>query len=116
MNTLRTNNIFINFFNDVTILYRYLFMDSEHYIEYNNGLTILRIKMTDYMNFTVKNLNFPDFPETSFNDQMTLPYIEGIIETLKEKPDSHGLCKSEWEYIKIIVDSSMVLNKSKERK
>lgn len=83
---MRNKETLLEGFEDLKILLQYLYMDDSHTIVFSNGLTDLSIKMTDDFHFQCDNLQFPDCPSISFDSQMTVGYMFGVIDTLKHTP------------------------------
>ena len=52
-------------FDNIAVLNKFLYMDKNNYIDYNNGITILRITLNDDYEYQVVNLNFPNSKPTS---------------------------------------------------
>ena len=70
-------------FEDIVILYQYLYMSDDNYVTVDNGVAKLEIRMNENGYFHAKNLNFPDLPDLSYTDMMTIPNMLGIIDQLK---------------------------------
>ena len=102
---------------EITTLYQYLYMDEGHSITIDNGVTQLRIRMTDSCYFISKNLRFPDVPEISYTDMMTIPNMLGIIDQLKHSPavEFPTCFTNRWEEIKTITNTNIGLNKMNRR-
>ena len=98
---------------EITVLYQYLYMDEGHYITIDNGLTRLEIRMNEHCYFTCKNLRFPDVPEMSYTDMMTIHNMLGIIDQLKNTPavEFPDCFTNRWEEIKTITNANVVQNK-----
>jgi hypothetical protein len=109
---MRDKETLLKDFQRVKTLYQYLYMSKDHYIEVNNGVAVLRIRMTDEFRFKCKNLNFPDLPETDYTETMTLPQAIGIIYRLETQPCSKDgyVFKNMWEEIESITDANLALN------
>jgi hypothetical protein len=92
---------------------QYLYLDENHSIVYNNGLTDLRVRMDDNLNFWCTNLSFPDLPESNFSEQMTIPYMLGIIDVLKKMPpiELPNAFSDRWKEIKTLTLTNVSLNK-----
>ena len=105
-------------FNEIKILYQYLYMSEDHYIDVQALGAVLRITLNENLNFRCQNLNFPDLPATSYNDMMTLNQTLGIIEQLKETPGILGYQKnqSRWEEIAEITQIQVALNVDNQRR
>ena len=102
---------------DITILYQYLYMNEEHFITIDNGVAKLEIRMNEHGYFHAKNLNFPDLPDLSYTDMMTIPNMFGIIDQLKntEPVEFKTEFKSRWEEIKTITQANIVQNKMRQK-
>ena len=102
---------------EITILYQYLYMDENHYITVDNGLTKLEIRMCENGYFRAKNLKFPDLPDLDYTDMMTIFNMLGIIGQLKHSPavEFPTCFTNRWEEIKTIVDTNVAQNKMKRR-
>lgn len=104
-------------FEEIPILYQYLYMDANHRITVDNGITQLEIRMTDSCYFLDKNLRFPDLPEMSYTDMMTIPNMLGIIDQLKHVPPVEFIneFESRWEEIKAITLANVTTNRMRFR-
>ena len=102
---------------DVAILYKYLYLDPNHKVTFNNGLTDLQIHMTDGCAILCKNMSFPDLPETNFSDTVTLIYAMGIIGILKNTAPEEfpQRFSSRWDEIKTITQANCALNQLNRR-
>lgn len=100
---------------DITTLLLYLYMEEGKTVTYNNGLTDMRIRMDSNFNIWGTNLKFPDLPDMNFNEQMTVPYMLGIINILKntDPVEFPGSCESRWNEIHAQVGTMMTLNRYK---
>ena len=109
---MRTKDVLFEDFNRVQILCQYLYMDENHYIEVNNGLCVLRIKMEENFRFKCKNMNFPDLDWMDYTETMTIPQIIGIAYRLEQSPaiSDYG-SRNRWEEIVEITLSNLSLNK-----
>ena len=104
-------------FDNIAILNKFLYMDKNNYIDYNNGITTLRITMNNNYEYQVVNLNFPNLKPTNFSQEMSIPVIESIIEDLKEqKPEmKNTMFKNRWEEISTITKANITLKKINKR-
>ena len=113
---MRTNEILIDGFQDISTLQRYLYMSEKHYIEVENMLGVwLRIRLDENLHYYSQNMNYPDSPESCFDDFMSIKTLLSIIEQLKGNPATEfpdGF-ESRWEEIKAITSANMVQNKMK---
>lgn len=98
---------------EVSTLLQYLFMSEKHTITFNNGLTDLQIRMDENFNILCKNLQFPDIPESNFNEQMTTLYMLGVIQILQNTPpvEFKNSFANRWEEIKQITLTNLALNR-----
>lgn len=98
---------------EVSTLLQYLFMSEKHTITFNNGLTDLQIRMDENFNILCKNLQFPDIPESNFNEQMTTLYMIGVIQILQNTPpvEFKDAFANRWEEIKQITLTNLALNR-----
>ena len=103
-------------FDNIAVLSKFLYMDKNNYVDYNNGITTLRITMNDEDEYQVENLNFPN-SKTNFSQEMTIPVIESVIYGLKEqKPEmKNTMFKNRWEEISTITKANMTLKKVNKR-
>lgn len=98
---------------DIAILFQYLYMNEEHFITVDNGVTKLEIRMRENGSFHAKNLNFPDLPDLEYTDMMVIPNMLGIIDQLKNVPPHvfSPVFKSRWEELRTITLANVVQNK-----
>lgn len=103
---------------EIPILYQYLYMNKDHYITIDNGITKLEIRMTEGCYFIAKNLRFPDLPGLDYTDMMTIPNMLGIIDQLKRVPavEFPNCFSSRWEEIKTITCTNVTQNKMNRRR
>ena len=102
---------------EIPIMYQYLYMDENHFITVDNGVTKLEIRMTDGCFFKAKNLKFPDVPDLNYTDMMTIPNMLGIIDQLKHSPavEFPTCFTNRWEEIKTITNTNVAQNKMNRR-
>lgn len=102
---------------EIPILLQYLYMNEDHYISVDNGVTKLEIRMTKNCYFHAKNLSFPNLPDMSYTDMMTIPNMIGIIDQLKNVPAvEYPTCfANRWEEIKAITNTNAAQNKMNQR-
>lgn len=114
---MRTTDILFDM-EEIPILLQYLYMNEDHYVTVDNGVTKLEIRMTEGCYFMAKNLNFPDLPDLSYTDMMTIPNMLGIIDQLKHVPpvEFKNEFKSRWEEIKAITNTNVAQNKMNQRR
>lgn len=99
---------------EISILFQYLYMNEEHFITVDNGVTKLEIRMRANCSFHAKNLNFPDLPDLEYTDMMVIPNILGIIDQLKTVPPSEfDRFDSRWDEIKTVTLVNVAQNRIK---
>ena len=100
--------------NDVSTVYKYLYLSENNKITYNNGLTDLTIRMNDNYDILCKNESFPEIPETNFNEMFSVSYVLGMIEILKNQPATEhpSIFENRWEEIKTLTSADLALNLS----
>lgn len=98
---------------DIGIIFQYLYMNENHRITFNNGITDLQIRMDENFNIICKNLSFSNVPESYFSSQMVPAYCLSIIQTLQNMPSEEhpNYFKSRWEEIKDITMINLELNR-----
>lgn len=113
---MRTTDILFDM-EEIIILYQYLYMDENHYITIDNGVTKLEIRMRENGYFHAKNLRFPDLPDLDYTDMMTIPNMLGIIDQLKHVPavEFPTCFTNRWEEIKTITNTNVTQNKMNRR-
>ena len=96
---------------NITIILQYLYVNPEHIIKYDNGLTTLEIYMNDAFEIYAKNLKFEDLPPLYFTSTFGIPYILGLIDILKDtKSDMEDVFENKWEEILKVTKSNVGLN------
>ena len=102
----------------ITLLYQYLYMDENHSITFNNGVTDLTIHMTDNLSVMCKNLRYPDLPESDWTENFTPHNCLNIIEILKTMPveEYKEPFENRWEEIKSITSFNLALNRNNSRR
>ena len=105
------NDLFL--LGDLSILLQYLYMDENHTITFNNGITDLKIRMDEDFNILCRNMNFPDLPETYFSSEMIPANCLGVIQILKETPPEEytNSFNNRWDEIEKITKSNLALNR-----
>ena len=98
---------------EIPILWQYLYMNPDHYVTVDNGVTKLEIRMRENCSFHAKNLNFPDLPDLEYTDMMVIPNMLGIIDQLKHVPPTEFKIefKSRWEELRAITLTNIGQNK-----
>ena len=102
---------------EIPILYQYLYMDENHYITVDNGITKLEIRMRENCSFHAKNLRFPDLQDLEYTDMMTIPNMIGIIDQLKHVPavEFPTCFTNRWDEVKTITNTNVAQNKMNRR-
>lgn len=97
---------------DIALLFQYLYIDAEHRIVFNNGLTDLSLRMDEDYNIFCSNLGFPDIAEICWNDNIHPANCLDIIYRLMEQPaaDFPNAYENRWEEIKSITKINLSLN------
>ena len=96
---------------EINILLKYLYLNEENYVTFNNGMTDIRLTMNEDGNLlSVINNDPDDFPTVR---RIYIPEILGIIEQLKEQ--DYNEKDSVWDRIKVYVSMNMSLNLNKVR-
>jgi hypothetical protein len=113
---MRTTDVLFDM-EEIPILLQYLYMNEDHYVTVDNGVTKLEIRMTENCYFHAKNLRFPDLQDLNYTDMMTIPNMLGIIDQLKTVPpvEFKNEFKSRWEEIKAITITNVGQNKINQR-
>jgi hypothetical protein len=113
---MRTTDILFEL-EEIPILWQYLYMSEDHYITIDNGVTKLEIRMTENCYFHAKNLSFPNLPDMSYTDMMTIPNMLGIIDQLKHSTavEFPTCFANRWEEIKTITNTNVAQNKMNQR-
>lgn len=105
-------------FEDISLLYQYLYMDEKHMVTFNNGVTDLTIRMTDNLSIMCKNLRYPESPEFNWTEYFTPESCINIIEILKTMPaeEYKESFVNRWEEIKSITSFNLALNRNNSRR
>lgn len=113
---MRTTDILFDM-EEIPTLWQYLYMDENHFITIDNGVTKLEVRMTEHCVFKAKNLKLPDVPELNYTDMMTIPNMLGIIDQLKTVPavEFPTCFANRWEEIKTITGTNVAQNKMNRR-
>lgn len=112
MNNPRTKDVLFDFEN-ISIMFQYLYMNVDHKITFNNGITDLQLHMNDDLDILCKNLSFPDIPESNYSSEMNPNNCFIIIDLLKEMPAEEypKRFSNRWEEIKSITRVNLSLNR-----
>lgn len=97
-------------YGEIGKLYKYLALNENNFIEVDNGMCKLRLRMTNSGNIVCKNLNFPNVKELNYNDMCFPENLLGIIQQLKETKPTNVSNTSRWEEISIEVGMVSALN------
>lgn len=112
---MRTVNTLLDL-EEIPILWQYLYMNEDHYVTVDNGVTKLEIRMRENCSFHAKNLNFPDLPDLEYTDMMIIPNMLGIIDQLKNVPPIEFKdFKSRWDEIRTITLANVVQNRMRQK-
>ena len=112
---------------DIGIMLQYLYMNENHRITFNNGITDLQIRMDENFNILCRNLSFPDVLESYFSSEMIPSHCLGVIQILQNMPpEENGFTlnydkynweehpnhfQNRWEEIKDITMINLSLNR-----
>lgn len=104
-------------FEDIVILYQYLYMSDDNYVTVDNGVAKLEIRMNENGYFHAKNLNFPDLPDLNYTDMMVIPNMLGIIDQLKHTPpiEFKNEFKSRWDELRAVTLANVCQNKMRQK-
>lgn len=93
----------------ISVLLQYLYIDKDAYIQYNNGLTDLKVYMDEDFHIWSINMHFPDLPPMSFEPSVN--HWLGIIDKLKETPPARFTWfKNQWEEVAACSSANVSLN------
>jgi len=108
---MRTRQTLVNGFEDIKTLFQYLYMDEEHSITVDNGITKLNLKLADNLETLQMNLSFPHLGYT--HRPMRIEEWLACVEQLKEQPSDcgYGSFKNKWEEIQTITIMQVAVNK-----
>lgn len=111
---MRTKDVLFKI-EDIGLLLQYLYINKEHRITFNNGITNLQLRMEDDLSIKCKNMSFPDAPEFNYSSEMTPANCFSLIETLEKCPSVEypSAFNNRWDEIKAITLSNMALNRPK---
>ena len=107
---MRNKDRLLYSFDNMKILFQYLYIDENHFVDVDNGLTILRIRMDENGVFKAQNTKYPNVPEMVYNEQMYLDVVEVIIDQLEKQKSDLSYFTTKWEEIKKITLSNVALN------
>ena len=96
---------------NITTILQYLYVNPEHSIKYNNGLTTLEIYMSSDFEIYAKNLKFKNLQPLYFTSTFNIPYILSLIDILKDtKSDMEDVFENKWDEILKVTKSNLGLN------
>ena len=97
---------------DICVLYQYLYMNPDNRVTINNGMNDFEIRLDEELRLFCKNMSFPDLPDMSYCEHMTLRRSLGVIHSLKKQAAKQfpETFKSAWDEIKDITMSHLALN------
>ena len=96
MNNKKTKEKY-NEISEIDYLLKYLFLNEENYIIFNNRIVNLKITMDHKCNLKSKIVDDPYDNETIF--QIRIPVLFEIIKQLKETKTNNFAFSNEWERI-----------------
>jgi hypothetical protein len=110
---MRDRETLIDTFEEIKILNQYLYMDEHNTVEFSNGVTRLSLRMDEALRYKCSNLANPEMPEVECSEQMTIPYMLGIIDELKASApaDMPRSFRNRWEEIRMFTLSTRSINK-----
>lgn len=96
---------------EYSIFMKYLYLDKEHTITYNNGITNLKLTMNDNLEVYAENESFSNTTPLYYSSELTLSNVLRIINKLKQqKPEQYNSFNNRWEEIKNITMTNLLLN------
>lgn len=107
---MRSNNVLLEVIDNMKTLYQFLYMSEKHSVTVNNHMANLELTMDDKGNILCRNMNFPEFSPTGYNDRMNLETIDAIVGQLEKQSPEINSFGSKWEEIKAITASNVALN------
>lgn len=100
-------------FEDIKVLYQFLYQSEEHYIEIPSVTgSIITLHMSQECRFIGKNSALPDIPEIDYTCDMSIPMLLQIIQELKNTPaiEFPKRFENRWEEIMTISNTNVALN------
>jgi hypothetical protein len=110
---MRNNRTLIKVTENMKILYQYLYMDESHTVVVNNRMTDLELSMNEHGDILCRNMKYPQFEPTKYNDRINLEDIDAIVSQLKMQPATKEYFKNRWAEIKDTTLANIALNMSK---
>lgn len=110
----RSKQLLVDGFENMKILMQYLYMSEEHSIVIKNCIDVpLELSMNDDGIVMCKNLNFPEFQETVWQENMDVESVQSICEQLiEQEPQTYKEnMKNRWEEICFVVSVNISQNK-----
>lgn len=110
LSSKRNNTVLLGYFDDIIILFKYLYMSEAHKIIVTNGLCELEIGMRPDLKLSARNLNFPNLP--AHIRPLELEETLAMIDQLKEQkaiefPEEFD---NRWDEIKNLTLHNLALN------
>lgn len=96
MERFRNPEVFAEF-DDMRMVLQYLYMNAEHTISFNNGMTDLTIWMNEHCSVICRNDEYPDLPPTDFREMFTIDYCLALVDLLKREQAEF------WNHLKMTV-------------
>ena len=82
---MRRNDVLIDKMEEIKILLQWLYMSEDNKIEIKGKFANTLVWMNENLEFKAQNLMFEDLPEMDFTEDMTVPFMAGLIESLKKE-------------------------------
>lgn len=106
---MRTNDVFINGFEDMKILMQYLYMSEDHSIVIHNSIGVpLEFSLREDLTCMCKNLNYPEIDARLYD--LTPDKLYDIVQVLKEEPAKESSFENRWNEIKTVTLANVALN------
>lgn len=112
---MRRNDVLIDKMEEIKILLQWLYMSEDNKIEIKGKFANTLVWMNENLEFKAQNLMFKDLPEINFTEDMTVPFMAGLIESLKKENAATFPNKfsSRWEEIKELALTNLWPNTEK---
>lgn len=82
---MRRNDVLIDKMEEIKILLQWFYMSEDNKIEIKGRVSNTLVWMNENLEFKARNLMFEDLPEMDFTSTMTVPFMAGLIESLKKE-------------------------------